>query len=166
MKCLEIIMADIAITVNQALLDAAEWAEVSVWVVITVIAVAALIALIFVFYCVKHRQEPLIKIYTEQGEAGDDALEFVEKTLAEFPADRIKIEASKGKVVIKLVSVKAATEKEAEEDVSSKQNLPQEVKGEPLPTIVEEPASEEQPQKSEPIPMGTADSAPGEKESK
>lgn len=160
-------MADIATTVNQALLDAAEWAEVSVWVVITVLAVAILIALIFVFYCIKHMQEPLIKVYTEQGEAGDDALEFVEKTLAEFPADHIKIEATKGKVVIKLVSIKAATEKEAGgDDVSSKQGLPQEVKGEPLPTVVEEPASEEKPQKSEPIPMGAAESAPEEKESK
>ncbi|MEE8403141.1 MAG: hypothetical protein V3R93_05250 [Candidatus Hydrothermarchaeaceae archaeon] len=150
-------MADIATTVDQALLDAAEWAGVSVWTVIAAIVVAILLVLILAVHCVR-RGSP-IKIYATRGEAGDDPLEFVEKTLVEFPADRIKIEAGKGKVIIKLVSAKPAA---VEEPL-----LPQEVKGEPLPAKVEEPKPpEKKPSESEPIPMGAVESKPEEQKTK
>ncbi len=165
-------MADIATTVDQALLDAAEWAGVSVWAVIAAIAVAILIVLILAFYCVS-RGSP-IKIYATRGEAGDDPLKFVEKTLVEFPADRIKIEADKGKVIIKLVSAKPVAETEGGRDLLNEYDippeeplLPQKVKEEPLPTKVGKPKPpEEKPSKSEPIPMGAVESKPEEQKTK
>lgn len=150
-------MVDIATTVDQALLDAAEWVGVSVWAVIAAIAVALLLVLILAFHCVR-RGSP-IKIYATRGEVGDDPLEFVERTLVEFPADRIKIEADRGKVIIKLVSAKPVA---VEEPL-----LPQEVKEEPLLAKVEEPKPpEEKPSKSEPIPLGAVESESEEEKTK
>ncbi|MEE9564711.1 MAG: hypothetical protein V3V63_03275 [Candidatus Hydrothermarchaeaceae archaeon] len=144
-------MADIVTTANQALLDAAEWAGASVWIIIAAIATALLIFIILVFYLVKRKHEVPVKIYTTEGEAGSEALEFVEKTLMEFPADRIRIEGTKGKVVIKLVSPKPVTPEEP--------LLPQEVKEGPLPSKLEKPkpAESEEPE-SEPIAMGAVES--------
>lgn len=144
-------MADIVTTANQALLDAAEWAGASVWIIIAAIATALLIFIILVFYLVKRKHEVPVKIYTTDGEAGSEALEFVEKTLVEFPADRIRIEGTKGKVVIKLVSPKPVTPEEP--------LLPQEVKEGPLPSKLEKPkpAESEEPE-SEPIAMGAVES--------
>lgn len=147
-------MADIVTTTNQALLDAAEWAGASVWIIIAAIATALLIFIILVFYLVKRKHEVPVKIYTTDGEAGSEALEFVEKTLVEFPADRIRIEGTKGKVVIKLISPKPVTPEEP--------LLPQEVKEGPLLSKVKEsksekPEEEEEPE-SEPIAMGAVES--------
>lgn len=145
-------MADIVTTANQALLDAAEWAGASVWIIIAAIATALLIFIILVFYLVKRKHEVPVKIYTTEGEAGSEALEFVEKTLVEFPADRIRIEGTKGKVVIKLVSPKPVTPEEP--------LLPQEVKEGPLLSKLTESKSkkpEEEPE-SEPIAMGAVES--------
>jgi len=157
-------MVDIVAVANQALLDAAEWAGVSVWLIIAAIAAVLLnnmLLLILGIYWIKRKRESPIKIDATRGKAGDTALEFVEKTLVEFPADQIKIETTKGKVIIKLVSAKPAT---VEEPL-----LPQEVKGEPLPSKAEEPKEappEKKPPESEPIPMGAVESPPEEQKTK
>ena len=148
-------MADIASVVDQALLDAAEWAGVSVWAVIGGITAAIVILIVLAAWLVKRRRGASVKIYTEDGQ-----LEFVEKTVAEFPADRIRIEGKKGKVVIKLISPKPEG---GEEPL-----LPQEVKEEPLLSKYMEPKppvptekEEKKPEpKSEPIAMGAVESTP------
>ncbi|MEE9474736.1 MAG: hypothetical protein V3V36_03605 [Candidatus Hydrothermarchaeaceae archaeon] len=155
-------MVDIVAAVNQGLLDVAEWAGVSVWLVIATIAVALLnhiFLLILFLYWIKWRRGPSIKVSAAQEDAGGDELELVERTLAEFPADQIKIETTKGKVVLKLVSTKPMTVKEP--------LLPQEIKGEPLPSKVEESKSSEPDEpESEPIPMKGRESTPEKQETK
>jgi outer membrane biosynthesis protein TonB len=148
-------MADIASVVDQALLDAAEWAGVSVWAVIGGITAAIVILIVLAAWLVKRRRGASVKIYTEDGQ-----LEFVEKTVAEFPADRIRIEGKKGKVVIKLISPKP--------EGGGEPLLPQEVKEEPLlskymepkPPVPPEKEEKEPEPKSEPIAMGAVESAP------
>lgn len=164
-------MVDIIAAANQALLDVAEWAGVSVWLVIAAIVAALLnhvLVLMLGVYWFKRKRESSIKLHATQGEAGSDAHEFVEKTLMEFPADRIKIETAKGMVTIKLISQQPTTVEES--------LLPQDVKGEPLPSKVEEPkpseskkpepAPEKKPPESEPIPVGAVESTPEEQKTK
>lgn len=146
-------MVEIATLTNQALLDAAEWAGVSVWVIVGGLITALVILLLIAVR--QFKQKPYIKVYATRGEAGDDALEFVEKTLVEFPADSIKIEATGGKVIISLISQKPMAVEEP--------HLPPEIRGNLLPSKVErprpkEPAPEKKPKESKPIPMGNAKS--------
>lgn len=147
------IIADMQAYSNQALLDVAAWAGVGVWIVIGAIAGAVLLLLILVVWLIERKHEAPVSVY-----AGERELEFVEKTIAEFPADQIRIEGKKGKVVIKLISQKPAAREET---------LPQEVKGEPLPTKAEEvkPPAQKEPEKKEepkskPIAMGAVGAPP------
>jgi hypothetical protein len=150
------IIADITTYSNQALLDAAEWSGVSVWTLIAAVATVIIIILLLAIWLIERRHEAPVNIYTDEGQ-----LEFVEKTLAEFPADRIRIEGKKGKVVIKLISPKPVAEEEL--------LPPQEVKGEALPSKVEkakppisaESKKEEEVEKeTKPIAMGAVGAVP------
>lgn len=149
------IITEITASANQTLLDAAAWAGVSVWSVIGVIAGAILLILILAVWLIERKHEASTNIYTD-----DASIEFIEKTIAEFPAEMVRIEGKKGKIVIKLISPKPIVEE--------KPLLPQEVKGEPLPSKVEEakppvlkePKKEEPEPKSEPIAMGAVGSPP------
>lgn len=142
-------MADMATEMNNALLDAAVWAGVSVWVIIGAIAACVLILLIIVVYLIIRWSKPSAKAPAQPEPVSAEDIELVEKTLAEFPADQVKIEATNGKVVIKVVNPKSAAEEPS---------LPQEKKEAPLPSKVEKKKPEEPEPESEPIAMGAAES--------
>ncbi len=155
------VITDITAYSNQALLDAAEWAGVTVWYVIASIAAVIIVLLLIAIYLMERRHDTPLDIYTDEGQ-----LELVEKTIAEFPADRVRIEGKKGRVVIKLISEKPAVREEP--------LLPQEVKEGPKPAVVEKakpPVStkkeekKEEP-KSEPIAMGAVGQPPKKPEEK
>lgn len=149
------ITADVTTIVNQVLLDAAEWSGVSVWAVLAAIATAIIVLLILLAWWVERRYESSVQVHTDEG-----SLEIVEKTVAEFPADRVRIEGIKGKVIIKLISPKSEA---ADEPLP-----PQEIKEEPLLSKYMEPKppvptekEEKKPEpKSEPIAMGAVESTP------
>lgn len=156
------VITDITTYSNQVLLDIAEWAGVSVWYVIASMATVVIVILLIGIYLIEKRQSSPLDIYTDEG-----PLELVEKTIAEFPADRVRIEGKKGKVVIKLISEKPAPEEEP--------LPPQEVKGEPLPSKAEVPKppvlkeskkEEKEEPKSRPIAMGAVGQPPKKPEKK
>ncbi len=154
-------ITDIMADANQALLDMAEYSGVSVWAVIGGIAIAAVVLIIVVVWLIMRRRKASAMVYTEDG-----SLEFVEETVAEFPADKVRIEGKKGKIVIKLIS---PAPQAGEESLP-----PQEVKGEPLPSKVEEPkppvskkaAEEKAEPESKPIAMGAVGQPPKKPEPK
>jgi hypothetical protein len=156
------IIEDIIAFSNQVLLDGSELLGVSVWTLIIAMAVSVIILLLVAIWLIERRHEVPVDVYTDEGK-----IEFVEKTLAEFPADRIRIEGKKGKVVINLISPKPIPEGEA--------LPPQEIKGEPLPSKTEVPkppvskepekAPKEEP-KSKPIAMGAVGPKPKKEEKK
>jgi hypothetical protein len=141
------IVAGLQADANKMLLDAAAWAGVSVWSVIGAIAGAILLLLILVVWLIERKHHTATPSHMGDVQSG-----FVEKTLAEFPADMVKTEGGEGKIVIKLVTPKPVPEE--------KPQPIQEVKGEPLPTkppVSEEPKEEEPEPDSKPIAMGTAE---------
>jgi hypothetical protein len=154
------VITDVQTYVNQALLDAAEFTGLSVWYVIASIATAVIVILLIAIYLIERRHRGPLDVYTDEGQ-----IEFVEKTIAEFPADRVRIEGKKGKVVIKLISEKPA---EAE-------SLPPQAAEEaPKPAVAEKakppvPAKKEEKKeepKSKPIAMGAVGQPPKKPEKK
>ena len=146
------IIADMQAYSNQALLDAAAWAGVGVWIVIGAIAGAVLLLLILVVWLIERKHEPSTSI-------PDEGSGVVEKTLAEFPAEMVAAQGGEGKIVVKLVTQKPVP-KEAPLP-------PQKVEGEPLPTKAEEvkPPAQKEPEKKEepkskPIAMGAVGAPP------
>ncbi len=149
------VITDAQTYVNQALLDAAEFTGLSVWYVIASIAAAIIVILLIAIYLIERSHRGSMDVYTDEGQ-----IEFVEKTIAEFPADRVRIEGKKGKVVIKLISEKPAAKEET--------HLPQEVKEVPKPAVppkakppvpTKKDEKKEEP-KSEPIAMGAVGQPP------
>ena len=146
---------------NKVLLDASEMLGVSVWTLVIAIAVSVIVGLLVAVWLIERRHEAPVDIYADEAK-----IEFVEKTLAEFPAERVRIEGRKGKVVINLITQKP---------VPGGETLPQEVKGEPLPSKAEVPKppvskepekpKEEEP-KSKPIAMGAVGPKPKKEEDK
>jgi hypothetical protein len=105
--------------VNSALTDLAEFFGVEVYTLIIGFVALALIILILILVAVKRRESPIV-ITASKGGLEDD-IDYVERTLAEFDAEVIRIETTKNKLVIKLIEPKPKETKEEEKSESEKE---------------------------------------------
>jgi hypothetical protein len=103
--------------VNSALTDLAEFLGVEVYTLIIGFVVLALIILILILVAVRRKESPIV-ITASKGGLEDD-IDYVERTLAEFDAEVIRIETTKNKLVIKLIEPKPKETKEEKEKSES-----------------------------------------------
>jgi hypothetical protein len=154
------VITDVQTYVNQALLDAAEFTGLSVWYVIASIATAVIVILLIAIYLIERSHGGPIEVYTDEGQ-----IEFVEKTIAEFPADRVRIEGKKGKVVIKLISEKPAEAESLPPQAAQEAPKPAVAEKAKPPVSTKKEEKKEEP-KSEPIAMGAVGQPPKKPEKK